>query len=354
MTDRQYPKLLIDAHKMAREEAEAVRASFADELKTISLHFETLESKLTEDREINDKTRTRMERPWYLDVHFWAGLSAIPVLLLTGWLVKFVMNDSAMLRLIHKGMGTEAALVDALAGKSEFRDAIEQSLEQRLDPTAKDLPTAIEASVRGKILEKSLIEKMLSDKIKSYIGVRHLAVLSVGLTKPGQARFGECVSNKWNIDLKPRNDTTNSQGKCLLISDEGKTLTATTVFGSKAGVNLDISLGVSLVQFPVPANKEGTLGPPQDITESYKLYDLADFLVDDTNVVPERQVGRSPVYTISGQSFTFSRYRLRDFRISADDMYNVFSIHSFTISIKRSMPQNTLLNVAVIVAQGAL
>jgi hypothetical protein len=62
-------------------------------------------------------------------------------------------NDSAMLRLIHKGLGTEAALNDALAGKSDFRDAIEQALQQKLDPKSKDLGSAIEASVRGKILE---------------------------------------------------------------------------------------------------------------------------------------------------------------------------------------------------------
>ena len=58
-----------------------------------------------------------------------------------------------MLRLIHKGLGTEAALSDALAGKSDFRDAIEQALQQKLDPKSKDLGSAIEASVRGKILE---------------------------------------------------------------------------------------------------------------------------------------------------------------------------------------------------------
>ena len=78
--------------------------------------------------------------------------------------------------------------------------------------------------------------------------------------------------------------------------------------------------------------------------------DLVTVAIDDKVVVPEAKHG-SYKYRIDGKSFSFARCQLTSYKISQDEEYNAFPTHSLTISTKPNMPQNVLLNVAVLITQ---
>jgi hypothetical protein len=145
----------------------------------------------------------------------------------------------------------------------------------------------------------------------------------------------------------------NNQENCLDASNNSIIDTTTTVFGLRAGHTVDITFGVSLVQFALPKETNQPFGPAQDITDSFKIDDLVTVAIDDKVVVPEAKHG-SYKYRIDGNSFSFARYQLTSYKISQDEEYNAFPTHSLTISTKPNMPQNVLLNVAVLITQSQL
>ena len=119
------------------QKLEQVQNEFKEVVSKNASETTTLLGALKEEQK---RVREKIELPWYQDRRFWGGVAAIPSLLLAGWLTKLVFQDSAMLRLIHKGFGTEAALVEAFKEeKSALKGSVEQSFQKKLWPGAKDL-----------------------------------------------------------------------------------------------------------------------------------------------------------------------------------------------------------------------
>jgi hypothetical protein len=53
--------------------------------------------------------------PFYSDRRFWAGVCAIPVLILGGWTVdKLFVGKPIALGLIHQALGTQPVILDAI------------------------------------------------------------------------------------------------------------------------------------------------------------------------------------------------------------------------------------------------
>lgn len=306
--------------------------------------FETLEKSVAALKDELKSIKSTLDKPWYSDVRFWAGLSAIPSLILAGQLAKAVSGDASMLRFIHKGFGTEDALTEALAGESKFRSAIETALQKRLDSNSSDLRSAIEASVRGSIFEKSLLEKLLPEQFSKFVGVRHLAVLSVGLVSPSDTKTVPCKNLK-GVSLV---GTAKNGATCIDFGPNSFVGTATTLFGSKPANTFDITFGISILQ-PTHSGKALSF---VDINGSYDLNQLADIQIDETKVVPEPQRGRTGSYLIDGQKFDFSRYIVRSHKLSRDASYEAFPMHSISITARDTMPQNVIMIVAVLVMPG--
>lgn len=89
-------------------------------------------------------------RPFYKSPSFWGGLSLIPSIIAGGWLVKAVFGEPALMRLIHKGFGTEMAMIEAISGDDgdvTLQDAIETAVAKQLGATDSQLKKAITAEV---------------------------------------------------------------------------------------------------------------------------------------------------------------------------------------------------------------
>jgi hypothetical protein len=80
-----------------------------------------------------DRLEATVRRPFYLDRSFWIGITTIPLIFASGWLVKFTTDRPFLLREIHRLLGTEPALVAALDERSDpLKEAIQSLKDDRL------------------------------------------------------------------------------------------------------------------------------------------------------------------------------------------------------------------------------
>jgi hypothetical protein len=81
-----------------------------------------------------DGLETQKKKKFYQDQSFWIGITAIPIIFASGWLLKLATDSPFLLREIHRLLGTEPALVAALDERHDaLKDAI-QSLNKDRAP----------------------------------------------------------------------------------------------------------------------------------------------------------------------------------------------------------------------------
>ena len=101
MPEEKISQLLSESAKFVREEVGPLK----EEIKKI--------------KDDVDKIKGIIEIDFWKDRRFWAGIVAIPALIFSGWVVKLVLDNAELLRLIHRGFGTEPALVATLNENKE-------------------------------------------------------------------------------------------------------------------------------------------------------------------------------------------------------------------------------------------
>ena len=80
-----------------------------------------------------DDLEARIKRPFYKDRSFWIGITTIPVIFASGWLIKLTTDRPFLLREIHRLLGTEPALIAALDEKhNALKEAIESLSKDRI------------------------------------------------------------------------------------------------------------------------------------------------------------------------------------------------------------------------------
>ncbi|WP_455989821.1 hypothetical protein [Methylorubrum extorquens] len=68
------------------------------------------------------------KKPFYTDKSFWIGITTIPVIFASGWVLKYATDRPFLLREIHRLLGTEPALIAALDEKQNALKGAIQSL----------------------------------------------------------------------------------------------------------------------------------------------------------------------------------------------------------------------------------
>jgi hypothetical protein len=80
-----------------------------------------------------DGLETSLKQPFYKDRSFWIGITAIPIIFASGWLLKITTDRPFLLREIHRLLGTEPALIAALDERNNaFKTAIQSITNDRL------------------------------------------------------------------------------------------------------------------------------------------------------------------------------------------------------------------------------
>jgi hypothetical protein len=98
------------------------------------LAFITLTKELEGIKTRIDGLEAQKKKKFYQDQSFWIGITAIPIIFASGWLLKIATDNPLLLLGIHRLLGTEPALVAALdEGHDTLRAAI-QSLDKERVP----------------------------------------------------------------------------------------------------------------------------------------------------------------------------------------------------------------------------
>lgn len=82
---------------------------------------------------VND-LEAQKKKKFYQDRSFWTGISAIPIIFASGWLLKLATDSPLMLLEIHRLLGTEPALVAALDERHNALKTAIQSLNKGRNP----------------------------------------------------------------------------------------------------------------------------------------------------------------------------------------------------------------------------
>lgn len=99
-----------------------------------SLAFVTLSKDLEALKTRVDGLEAQRRKKFYQDQSFWIGITAIPIVFASGWLLKLATDSPLLLLEIHRLLGTEPALVAALDERhNALKDAI-QSLDKGRAP----------------------------------------------------------------------------------------------------------------------------------------------------------------------------------------------------------------------------
>ena len=252
------------------------------------------------------------DRPWWKDVRFWGGVAAIPALLLGGWVVKLVADDAAVLRLIHRGFGTEPALTQALKDGSEFEQAIERALTVRLDPKAADFAAAL----RGNLI----------DELGRHSRVMHADLLRIGLLYPEKIK--EIPFQDVELDQASREVLEQPAVRCEDVSEANVGLD-TTIFGINSGAKINITLGINVIKIERRTVQGRIEVTADDATLETDATDFIEVRLDGA-VVPIKFQQQQLPYAIDGRKYVFNHYSSDGFDVSDARGFESFSI-AFTL-----------------------
>lgn len=270
--------------------------------------------------------------PWYRDRRFWAGIATVPALLLGGWLVKTVSGDAAALRLLHKAFGTEPALSSALRDDaSEFTKQLESTIGKGLQSKTGILAGALQDSLKDRhVLTEETLVPTLSKELKEYVGARHAAFQSVGLTDPSRVRVVPC-------------DT-----KSCLDASAGQTKTATIVFGANPGKNVDIELGINVRQYALTATGKYDPSKSEDVTSRSILSEHLVLRLDEGPALVFVPVpGQMQRYTLDGVTYIFEQFRATSQPIGGQ----AFPMHSLSIEVPQTVSSDRVIHLAAVISQ---
>lgn len=327
------------------EERLAIRQETADEV-------ESLRQELNGKMQIDQKEIARIAKeiadiqsasqaPWFKDAKFWGGVAALPALVLGGWLVKAAFQDPALLRLIHKGFGTEVALTEALEDDSELRSRFESAVTQQIFPTATDISDALMKKMGPEFVSKKSLEDDLRREIGLQFRVQHIAVLSTGIQNIDDIKFPE----PGTVDLRNTLETTS-----------------TTVFAALPGQKININVGLNINQVDFDLLKKSReesdeakvqkmlLETLKESTGSAHLDNILVVRLDGKPIKFEKQWDQF-TYPLRGKEYQFQHYRIKGIEIPDQSGGAEFPLHTITVELLPNN-ENLIVTTPVIISRG--
>lgn len=310
----------------------------ADKIAVLETRIQLMERSVKDDVEGVKIDLTRLndsqEKTWLKDRRFWAGISAVPMLLLGGWALEMASKDAGALRIIHRAFGTEPALSSALKDDdSQFTKEMAKSVKKGIESKDGLLAAAIDNLLKDKqVIRGDALSPTLSKEIREFIGTRQASFVSVGLVNPKAAKAVRC---------------TNSVNQWCLDASAGQSQTATIVFGANSARKVDIAFGINVREHAPEPNGTYNGSGSKDITKNTKLSELIVVKLDDgAPLILERVPGQLQRYYLDGVEYVFEHYVVKDHTIGSHS----FPMHSISFDMANKVPSDRVVHVAVVVS----
>lgn len=293
------------------------------------------------------RLKGKADRPWFRTPSFWAGFLALPGLILAGWIIKAAFGDPAMLRLIHKGFGTEIALGEAIGRGSDLNDTVEKALAQKIAADGSPIGSAISQTFDKSFVRQEAFSVQLAKALQTEIPTMHLDIVEVGLVDQDKL-FA------YNGDDE---------------HDLGRVGEATTVFSAVPGQKVRIDVGLVTVGFNLDAiesmNSHLVLDTGDDSELSLPDANVGDAIVDtayepsDISEILAAELGGEPIIftkqpikhvrRIGGQTLEFWSYSAEEVPIEKRQGSEEFPLQ--TLSFSTISDEDFFARIAVIVSR---
>jgi len=265
-----------------------------------------------------------LAKPVFKDVRFWAGIAAIPILIVGGWTVdKIAGGKPLMLSMIHQALGTQPVVINALETKG--------------DPVYGAMQDSLQALLDGNHTLDAAIGKVVDEKLQ----IVGSGLLSLGFVRPDLLREIPCGQYLSPDDLKKNNvapDTPCEDTRTATIDS------STGVFGLRAQGKVNIVLGVYTAEL-VRKQQDTFEGAEVREFNGPPLNQLVDVQLDDNPL----EVGKVDSWVqskIGEQTMRMAYLRLEGQPL---DRALDFPLHTLTVSLKQAAPKNVVVSVAYII-----
>ncbi|OCP00739.1 MULTISPECIES: hypothetical protein [unclassified Ensifer] len=282
-----------------------------------------------------ERLNSTIQKPWYKDTRFWVGISTIPSLILGGWLLKLFASDPSILRLIHKGFGTEIAIESSLKEESNLEASVAEVIQRKLSPRAKDFDSAIVDNLSAQFAKTSTLSQMIIKDVEVDTNIKHVDFLTLGLVRPKEASWRKCEAA----------EATSPSGLCLDATGDAFVDSATSFFGAERGYKIDVTIGVFVREVRTELLPGQVVYQP--VTGATPLSAILKIEIDD--------VGQNPIkhrdsfnYTVGGQSYTFAHYKLEGLKLPDDSGFTNFPLHTLNVAVLPGTT-NKVVNIAIVV-----
>jgi hypothetical protein len=270
-----------------------------------------------------DQFESSSKLPFYQDRRFWAGILAIPALILSGWTVdKIFIGKPVMLSLIHQAFGTQPVIVDAIHSKDA---AVRVELE-------KQLPDLFSSS--------KILQPLVQDEVFRRFDIIHAAILQIGLNRLDRIQYLDCglLGNRTSPSV-PANESADAKGRVCEDISAAKTYNASTIFGVRIQDFVNIDLGIHLAE--IPRDEAGKLAPDRlrEPTNPPEIGDIVDLDLDETRF----KLGASRElmqHRVGGRNMWFAYTRLENAKLNAQRTREVFPLHNLSIALNPKAPEN--------------
>lgn len=248
-----------------------------------------------------DGIESQRKKKFYQDQSFWIGITAIPIIFASGWLVKIAADSPLLLLQIHRMLGTEPALVAALNEKTNvFKAAI-----QALDKTRAPVLTAL---------------------------------LRVGLLQE-RAQKLDCSSVAKPLGLAVQPHCEVPQDAYLNVAD--------APFAISAATKVDVNIVVNVVENIY--KEDGYREKVIDKTVELKKTQFIKVSVNGTDI-DLKPMMFSPVLNVGNSEFQFIRYSLPCFTFK-DPEVPEFPINTLTVSVSNPSDRRYSISVGALVQE---
>ncbi|MGY4608605.1 hypothetical protein ACVW16_007017 [Bradyrhizobium sp. USDA 4474] len=241
------------------------------------------------------------KKKFYQDQSFWIGITAIPIIFASGWLLKLATDSPLLLLEIHRLLGTEPALVAAL---DERHNA-------------------------------------LKDAIQS-IGKGRAPVLTALL------RVGLMQERAQKLDCSPdTSQPATSQKLHCEIPQDAFLNVADAPFSIGAATKVDVGIVVNVVENVF--RDDGYREKVVDKTTELKTTQLIRVAMNgaDLELKPMRF---SPVLSVGNSQFQFARYSFPCFGFNDPEVPD-FPINTLTVSVSNSADHRYSISVGALVQE---
>lgn len=340
--------------KSSQEQVKTIDPEYIAKIIILDKTSEEIKEKLTKiEKKLNslgEKVKPldeQSKRPWIKDKRFWAGVAALPSLIVAGWVLDSALPYDGALRSLHSAFGTQKAVSESFVFDQDFRSPILSQLADELHPGSSDFGDAIEDSLGSTFLRVDTFSEILDNELAQRIRVLSVDVTTLGLSDVTKIRLGE--QDEATGACRFRNRAANPRQLCVdytgaLESDRS------ILFSAEPGQKVDISIGLHINELDLPKLQNGEY-TFSDVTGSVLLSEVLEVRIDSNDaIISFEDQGQILVSSLQGKKVPVHHFLAKGVTLPQRAGRGDFPLHGISI---RLLPgaENLVLSLPVLVAR---